>query len=167
MVFSLISHRNMGSYRLGQSVVTRREMRTGYRSRGLLVAIAACAIPAVAARASVSLIFDDGDSLPNKTNVAIAAGSSFTVGVYLNSTAEETTGLNYYLTAPGAGSGHFKITNRVLTGSAFEATNPDNATVLSASNSLLSPQTGVDLGGGLTQAQLTAKFFYGVGTFLS
>ncbi len=142
-------------------------MRTGIGSRGFLAAIAIAAMPAVAARASVSLIFDDGDALPTKTNVAIAAGSTFTVGVYLNSTGEETTGLNYYLTAPGAGSGHFKITNRVLTGSAFEASNTDNTVVLNATNSLLSPTSGVQLGGGLSDAQAAAKFFYGTGTFLS
>jgi hypothetical protein len=142
-------------------------MRTGIGSRGFFAAIAIAAMPAAFARASVSLIFDDGDSLPTKTNVAIAAGSTFTVGVYLNSTGEETTGLNYYLSAPGAGSGHFKITNRVLTGSTFEASTTDNAVVLNATNALLDPDSGVQLGGGLTDAQAAAGFFYGTGTFLS
>src|SRR4051794_36170056 len=98
------------------------------KAKGRLLAMALAAVPAAGARASVTMIFDDGVGLPGKTDAAIAPGGTFNVSVYLNSTGEQTTGLNYYLTAPGAGSGHFKITNRVLTGAAYAATNPDNAT---------------------------------------
>ncbi|MDB5324255.1 MAG: hypothetical protein JWN40_5886 [Phycisphaerales bacterium] len=137
------------------------------KAKGRLLAVALAAIPAAGARASVTLIFDDGLGLPGKTDVGIAPGSSFTVSVYLNSTIEQTTGLSYYLSAPGAGAGHFRITNRGLTNAAYTVPTPDNIAVLNSANSLLNPQNLVDLGGGLTQAQSTAGFFYGTGPWLS
>jgi hypothetical protein len=129
---------------------------------GLVLAAAPCV-----SRAAVTLIFDDGDLLPGNS-LPIAPGSSFQVSVYLNSTQEETTGLNYFLSAPGAGSNHFQITGRDITGSLYsDLTNPDNSTttgVLTPARARLDPQNNDDLGGGLQTAQINNP--PGVGKFL-
>ncbi len=123
---------------------------------GLVVAVLPCA-----ARATVTMIFDDGDLLPGNS-LPTAPGATFQVSVYLNSTQEETTGVNYYLSALGAGSTHFQITGRDIGTSPNQTlysdlTNPDNTTttgVLRPTHALLNPQNDDDLGGGLQTAQI-------------
>jgi hypothetical protein len=129
---------------------------------GLVVAAASCT-----SRAAVTIIFDDGDALPGNS-LPIAPGSTFQVSVFLNSTQEETTGVNYYLTAPGAASTHFQITARDTTGTLYsDLTNPDNSTttgVLRPTHAILNPQNDDDLGGGLQIAQINTP--PGVGKWL-
>jgi len=129
---------------------------------GLVLAAAPCV-----SRAAVTLIFDDGDALPGNS-LPIAAGGTFQVSVFLNSTQEETTGLNYFLSALGAGSSHFQITARDTTGTLYsDLTNPDNSTttgVLRPTHAILNPQNDDDLGGGLQTAQINNP--PGVGKFL-
>jgi hypothetical protein len=116
--------------------------------------IVACA--ANVSRATVTLIFDDGDASP--TGTTVAPGASFTFGVYVNSTAEETSGLNYFLLATGAGSGRFQITGRDTSLSPYnDLTVPDSTNttgVLTPARALLNPVNDDDLGGGLPQATI-------------
>jgi hypothetical protein len=139
----------------------------GIRFQFWLAGVVLAAAPCVS-RAAVTLIFDDGDLLPGNS-LPIAPGSTFQVSVYLNSTGEETTGLNYFLSAPGAGSSHFQITARDTTGTLYsDLTNPDNSTttgVLRPSHALLNPQNDDDLGGGLQTAQINNP--PGTGKFLA
>jgi hypothetical protein len=138
----------------------------GIRFQLWLAGLVLAAAPSVS-RAAVTLIFDDGDALPGNS-LPIAPGGTFQVSVFLNSTQEETTGLNYFLSAPGAGSNHFQITARDTTGTLYsDLTNPDNSTttgVLTPARARLDPQNNDDLGGGLQTAQINNP--PGVGRFL-
>ncbi len=57
-----------------------------------------------------------------ETDVYIAPGGSFSVNlnVLIPSGADPVTGVNYWLATDAAGSGHFRLTDRDLTGSLFQ-----------------------------------------------
>jgi hypothetical protein len=118
-------------------------------SNRLLCASLACLLIAVASAptlATVSLTLSDGDATP--TYARIGAGGSVVLTVRLNATSEQTTGLDYFLRASGAGSsGLFSIGGRSLAGSAYPVPYFDDATVTVPADALLDPDNNVDLGG--------------------
>jgi MYXO-CTERM domain-containing protein len=100
-----------------------------------------CAAPALA---TVSLTITDNDATPGST--IVGAGQTFNFTVNLVSTAEQTTGLDYYLTTPN-GDGFFSIVDRNTAGSTF--VDPlffNDATVEGAPSNLLNPRNDHDLG---------------------
>jgi MYXO-CTERM domain-containing protein len=100
-----------------------------------------CAAPALA---TVSLTITDNDATPGST--IVGAGQTFNFTVNLVSTAEQTTGLDYYLTTPN-GDGFFSIVDRNTAGSTF--VDPlffNDTTVEGAPSNSLNPRNDHDLG---------------------
>jgi hypothetical protein len=76
------------------------------RSAVASLVVLLCAAPALA---TVSLTISQNDATPGST--VAGAGQTFSFTVNLVSTAEQTTGLDYYLTTPD-GAGLFSIVDR-------------------------------------------------------
>jgi len=77
--------------------------------------VAAVTLPSVMASAAVSLSFTDNVA-PN-TSGPVTRGSAFDILLNLTSTAEQPTGVNYFLRSPGTTANYFKIVARnVLVG---------------------------------------------------
>jgi hypothetical protein len=121
-------------------------------------------IAPAAAHAAVSLVFTDLDSTPNTANVL--PGNSFTVRLNLtaqNSTTERTTGLNYFLTVLGSGSGYFRITDRNIGASTYSAVYTEDPVAEAPESALLDPSNNDDLGASVANPVTTSN---GAGTFL-
>jgi len=123
---------------------------------------------ALAAPSSVSLVLTDLDATPSETTVL--PGQTFNVRVNLVTTTatspnvqDRTTGLNYYLSMFGAGSGNFRIVDRNIGASTYNDLYNDDATVEGAVSGLLDPINDHDLGGSLANPMTTSN---GAGTFL-
>jgi hypothetical protein len=103
---------------------------------------------------------------PNTGRVTVAPGATFDVRLNLssnNATAGRTTGLDYYLTMIGAGSGLFTIEDRNITGSAYSDpyfTMPEMQ-AMPGTPLLLDPTNDADLG-----AVTATGVSNGSGTFL-
>ena len=110
----------------------------------VLIALAAAIGPAATSLATVSLTISD--TVAPTGSVTVAPGGTFTFTVRLVSTAEQTTGLDYYLTASTPDI--FTITDRNTAGGAYSDTLFfDDATVEATPSSILNPRNDHDLGG--------------------
>jgi hypothetical protein len=127
---------------------------------GVVVALSATLVFAVAAApalATVSLTISDNDATP--ASAVVGPGQTFKFTVNLVSTAEQTAGLDYYLTTPN-GSGLISIVDRNTTGSTYvDPLFADDATVESPPSNILDPRNDHDLGALATGTN-------GAGTFL-
>ena len=111
------------------------------RSAVASLVVLLCAAPALA---TVSLTISQNDATPG--SAVAGAGQTFSFTVNLVSTAEQTTGLDYYLTTPD-GAGLFSIVDRNTAGSTFVDPLFFNDTIVEASPSnILNPRNGNDLG---------------------
>lgn len=108
---------------------------------GVLVGVLSSA---ATARAAVSLSFSDGSGV--LTAGTAERGGTFTVTLSLTSTTEQTTGLDYFLSAAGPASGVLRIDDRSLAGSPYsEPLNPE-ASVEAVAAATLNPDNDLDLG---------------------
>jgi hypothetical protein len=115
-----------------------------------VAALLCCAAPALA---TVSLAITDNDATP--TSKVVGAGQTFSFTVNLVSTAEQTDGVDYYLTTPN-GSGFFSITDRNTAGGMYNDPLYFTDTVVESSPSnILNPRNDNDLGGLATTTQGT------------
>ena len=120
---------------------------------------------AIAAPSSVSLVLTDNDATPNSKSVL--PGQTFNVTLNLVTTTatspnvqDRTTGINYYLSMFGAGSGNFRIVDRNIGASTYsDLYNVDG----DVEGELLDPINDDDLGGTLPNSLTTSN---GAGTFL-
>ncbi len=123
---------------------------------GLAMAFAALA------HATVSLSFNQ---LAVTIDKLLASPPQATVALNLVSTAEQTTGLDYYLTALGSANGHFQVIDRNISTSLYnDLINPDQTSgeirgVEALPEALLNPTTDLDLGGNATAAQASGTRF--------
>lgn len=116
-----------------------------------------CLLAMPAAQAAVTL--DLSDTAGNTNSVTITPGASFLVTLSFTSTAESTSGIQYFLEALGAASGQFKIIARDVAISAFSDLITGDDIALAAPNALLDTTNDNNLGG------LTASGSNGMGTF--
>lgn len=120
--------------------------------------IALCGLLAVpASQAAVTLSLSDTLSAPN--SVTINSGDSFVVALSFTSTAESTSGIQYFLEALGTGSSQFRIITRDVTVTAFGDLTTSDGIALAAPNALLDSINDNDLGG------LTTGGPNGIGSF--
>ena len=130
-------------------------------SRSVVASLALLLCAAAPALATVSLAITDGDATPGST--VAGAGQTFGFTVNLVSTAEQTDGLDYYLTTPD-GSGWFSIFDRDTAGGKYNDPLYQSDTNVEASpNNILNPRNFYDLGGLATITQnagthLVAKY---------
>ena len=116
-------------HRISRSVVT-------------LCAVLLCAAPALA---TVSLQITDNDATPGST--VVGAGQPFSFSVRLDSTSEQTAGLDYYLTTPD-GAGLFTIVGRNTAGGMYnDPLYYTDTTVTTSPSNILNPRNLNDLGG--------------------
>jgi hypothetical protein len=109
------------------------------------IALVAMALCAARAQATVSLTISDNDATPGSTSAA--GGGTFSFTVRLVSTAEQTTGLDYYLTSSDA-TGLFTLIDRNTAGGAFN--DPlffTDSTVEASPSNIFNPRNDHDLGG--------------------
>jgi hypothetical protein len=111
------------------------------------------------ASAIVTLALSDNDATP--TSARVGPNGSIVLTVRLNSNSEQTTGLDYYLRVSGPGSGHFRILDRNLVGSAYPVPYQDDTTVEQSPGSLLNTDNDFDLGGAVANVNVPN----GTGTF--
>ena len=138
-----------------------------YRPRRLtllssLAFVGLATLPSTGAFAAVSLNFTDNDATP--TAASVSSGSSFTVTLNLTSTAEQTTGLDYFLRDNTfvSGTPRFRITDRNIGASTYSDPFNGDAAVEAQPASLLNPSTDLDLGATLANPSSPN----GAGTFL-
>jgi hypothetical protein len=120
-------------------------------SRSVVASFAMLLCAATPALATVSLTISDGDATPAST--VAGAGQTFSFAVNLVSTAEQTEGVDYYLTTPD-GSGWFSIVDRNTAGGKYN--DPlyfTDATVEGSPSNILNPRNDHDLGGLVTTTQ--------------
>ncbi|MEO6435796.1 MAG: PEP-CTERM sorting domain-containing protein [Tepidisphaeraceae bacterium] len=112
------------------------------------------------AEATVSITLSDNDATP--THARVGPGGTVVLTVRLVSTAEQTTGVDYFLRA-ASGSGLFTITDRSLVASAYPTPYFDDTVVESpAASAALDPANDHDLGGSVANVNVAN----GTGTFV-
>jgi hypothetical protein len=120
------------------------------RVRQRLLAVAALGVVACTATdaaAAVTLSITDSSGPPAQGTAT--RGGSFFVSVFLNSTGEQTSGLDYKLQVSNNGSGLFRIIDRNLSTSPYsERTAPDSAveSATAPASALLDPDNDINLG---------------------
>lgn len=126
----------------------RRASRPGKGNRAPLICtgvIAALAWASRPATAAVLLGFSDNDASP--TAGAVAPGGSLGLTVWLTSSGEQSTGLDYQLRVPAATvSGLLRVTSRSMAGSPYSDPFFTDTEVATAPGSLLDPSNDLDLG---------------------
>jgi hypothetical protein len=131
--------------------------------RPYILPLAAATLPASAAFGNVSLVLTDNDATPNSTTVI--GGSAFTVALNLVSTAENTTGVDYFFKDADfnstTGVVHMVITGRDATTSTYVPFR-SNGDALATSSASLNAINAIDLGGGLNDVSTPN----GTGSFL-
>jgi hypothetical protein len=129
-------------------------MRTAL-SRFIPVAVVATVIgwAGATASATVQLSITDGDSTP--TAGSAPRGGTFSFTLNLISTAEQTTGLDYFLRDNTfvSGTPRFRISDRNITGSTYSDPFFADAAVEAQPSSLLNPSNDNDLGATLGQPE--------------
>jgi hypothetical protein len=108
------------------------------------------------AQATVSLSFSQ---LSVTIDKILTSPPQATVALNLVSTSEQTTGLDYYLTALGSANGHFQLIDRNIGTSAYNDLINVDADVEAAPAALLNPTTDLDLGGNAAAAQTSGTKF--------
>jgi hypothetical protein len=122
--------------------------------------MAVAAFAASPAAAAVSLSITDGSGPP--TSGTATRGTTFSFALNLVSTAEQTTGLAYFLETNAAGSGLFAIVDRNLAGSTYSDPAAVDAVVEAPASALLDPRNNNNLGASLANVNAAN----GAGTFL-
>ena len=135
---------------------------TGTKNKLTLTAgIAALLLTAGLGHAAVVITLTDDEGVPNVG--AGPAGQTFAINVKLQSTAELTTGLTYFLRDPDANAGnyHFEITSRNITGSPYSERTSSDSAVATSPASRLDSDNDLDLGAGVFDLNSPL----GIGTF--
>ena len=133
------------------------------RDHAIVVTFISLLVPALA-RASVSLAFVDQDGT-NNGSVNVAPNGTFNVRLNLvttNSTTDDHTGLDYYLTMLGSGSGLFSIQDRNIGASLYNDMVAEDPVVEALPSALLDPRNDNDLGAAIANSTSPTE---GVGTY--
>jgi len=128
------------------------------RERGMYVAILLCLALALGSQALASSI-SITDATGDPGSVSINAGDSFVIDVKLTADVG-FNGVTYFLAAPGAGSGKFRLTGRDISVGPFTTADltTTNTKVLALANAVLDPQNGKLDGSGTDNCDLGATF---------